>query len=781
MVDPETSQEFSSHVVARLENDQAAGQSFTLRQKQLQGIALWLRTEQNAHGSVTLRLFGDNGDSTPAASIIVAQNAIASGGTTYFLFSERDLDRQTWFFTLEATGSPVEVLGRQEDAYPDGALYQVVNGELAQVNADMAFRVSYEYGWAALTDDLFASLPHLWLILPLVGLLLLPGWLLLDMLNLRTGFDLGEQIALSVGMSLAMMPLALLWITTANLQCWQIPTFLWVFVILVQVVICRYAIRWARQPKISHWNPINLQTAALLSIFVLSLLVRFAMIRGMAAPAWVDSVHHATITRLIVEQGQFPPNYLPYLNVEAQEYHAGFHAGLAAFTMLSKLDIAQAMLIYGQVLNALIVFAVYALGKFLTQNSRAGLIAALIAGLLTPMPAYYTSWGRYTQMAGLLILPAIVILFQGLIEKGKNKAALWWASAIAAGGLFLVHYRVAAFAGLLLLTMLASAFRWDRAHNGQLIAKTVGWGLVVGGLAFGLAFPWVWPTLTNVFAPIVAGGGQTSELFGDFSWNYLTAAMGSTALALAWVGFIWGVVRGQRWAAALAMWLGLLLLMANLGPLGMPGGAIFSNNTAVTIMFFMPIAILGGYAVSQAYETGRGWWPERWRRTLQWGLSILLIGLAFAGSQKLLPILRPSTMLFRQADYPALAWISNHIPPDETVLINPFLWGYNLYAGNDGGFWISPLAGRKTVPPPVLYGLSSAKEIIGINMLCQQVTQNGENAAALWDILQAEEIQYVYIGGRGGPISARELNASPLFEARYQNNGTWVFQTKSAK
>ena len=32
---------------------------------------------------------------------------------------------------------------------------------------------------------------------------------------------------------------------------------------------------------------------------------------------------------------------------------------------------------------------------------------------------------------------------------------------------------------------------------------------------------------------------------------------------------------------------------------------------------------------------------------------------------------------------------------DATVLINPFTWGYGLYAGNDGGFWISPLAGRK--------------------------------------------------------------------------------------
>ena len=32
-----------------------------------------------------------------------------------------------------------------------------------------------------------------------------------------------------------------------------------------------------------------------------------------------------------------------------------------------------------------------------------GLAAALIVGVFTPMPAYYTSWGRYTQLAALLI------------------------------------------------------------------------------------------------------------------------------------------------------------------------------------------------------------------------------------------------------------------------------------------------------------------------------------------------------------------------------------------
>ena len=80
------------------------------------------------------------------------------------------------------------------------------------------------------------------------------------------------------------------------------------------------------------------------------------------------------------------------------------------------------MLLYGQVLNALMVFPVYLFTTLLVNDRRAGVIAALIAGLITPMPAYYTSWGRYTQLGALAILPAAAALLAALRELQRNLA-----------------------------------------------------------------------------------------------------------------------------------------------------------------------------------------------------------------------------------------------------------------------------------------------------------------------------------------------------------------------
>jgi hypothetical protein len=123
-----------------------------------------------------------------------------------------------------------------------------------------------------------------------------------------------------------------------------------------------------------------------------------------------------------------------------------------------------------------------------------------------------------------------------------------------------------------------------------------------------------------------------------------------------------------------------------------------------------------------------------------------------------------------------MSWIQEHIPANEEIMINPFYWGYNLYAGSDGGFWISPLAGRKTIPPPVLYGVGPADEIQRITSTCQAVINQGKDAQALWSTLHSQAIHYIYIGSRGGVISPQALRNSLLFKTLYSQNGAWLFE-----
>ena len=79
----------------------------------------------------------------------------------------------------------------------------------------------------------------------------------------------------------------------------------------------------------------------LVLIFLVSLVVRLIMVRDLATPAWVDSVHHALITRLILTNGAYPSTYLPYLDISPTVYHPGFHSIAASFVWLTNLDLPQ--------------------------------------------------------------------------------------------------------------------------------------------------------------------------------------------------------------------------------------------------------------------------------------------------------------------------------------------------------------------------------------------------------------------------------------------------------
>lgn len=144
----------------------------------------------------------------------------------------------------------------------------------------------------------------------------------------------------------------------------------------------------------------------------------------------------------------------------------------------------------------------------------------------------------------------------------------------------------------------------------------------------------------------------------------------------------------------------------------------------------------------------------------------------------MLPILNPVTILIREADRPAIRWITDHVQADETILINPFLWGYGIYAGQDGGYWITPLAGRKTMPPPILYAYGSPQEVKRVAETSKQVIEQAGDPQELSALLEEQHIRYVYIGRRGGVLSAKRLRESGLFKTVYSQAGVWLFEVK---
>jgi hypothetical protein len=781
--DPEVSQVFRADQVGVITSDHSLGQSFVSRRSGLNSVQLYLRplgeAAQWPNQHLTFRLYHSPQDTKPLAQRSLTLQELSRRDPAAFTFApQSDPPRTSYYLELSVDSGQVAASGRNDDQYPDGQLY--IDG-IAQ-DKDIGFSTGYDYGAVAMLLDLQSWLSRLWLLLPLALGLWLPGRLLLRLTHFEDALDAGERLAISVGLSLSLIPTVMVWTTLLGLR-WQ-AGIVWA----AGLALLAGYLWLQRKPLINFLrtlpryrpSPVML---ALLAVVLFSSGLRLAMVRDLSASPWVDSIDHAMITQMIMEQGGFPANYAPYVQLNTANYHSGFHSNLAVFLWLSGLDVASGMLWFGQVLNALMVLAVYQFTKLFTKNSLAGVVAALICGVFTPMPAYYTSWGRYTQLAGLLILPVALIFIQRLFEAPatQRRSALFLAG-LAASGLALTHYRVLAFMLCLILPYLLITFissigaptRRDNFMHG--LAWLVGAGLAT----LFLTLPW-WPaTLETLVLPRSGVTAQPVNFFSDFAWGYLNSAWGRQALWLALGGLLLALLRRWKLAITLVLWVVLMFFLANLGALRLPGGN-FINNSSVEISLFVPIAALGGFLVGGLYDLAKSYLPA-WGSPALAGLLVLGgVAAAILGGRTLLPILNPVTMLFREGDRPAIAWVAENVPADASILVNPFSWGYGIYAGNDGGYWIVPLAQRRTVPPPILYGYDNdrARRSALIDFE-KRVLDLSSDPAGLHALLLEQHIDYVYLGVRGGALSPSLLSHDPGFQVMYAQGGAWVFRVRHA-
>lgn len=807
LTDFDSSQDYRGQVVGVVSREATVGQSLAVRRADFSGITLWLRpksTETPPDAALQVRILAAPGEAEALVeqSISFARLEAQFPVTIQFpALSPRA--GQTYYLELATTDGEVDVLGRLENASPLGEAYR--SGEA--MDADLSFRLLYRYDLRDAWEDARSLAGQAWLLIPLLLTVWLPGWLLLQFSGLGTHLERGERWALAVGLSLAVIPIVLLWTSLIGLRWNGLTAWLAVGVLLAAGAWWLYQHAFKRKPPAipaeasgessspdesqpsrrattQAWIPL-----ALLGILGLSFFLRMAMVRDLAAPPWVDSVHHGVITRLILEEGRYPESYAPYIDIETAHYHPGFHAALALFTGLSGLEMERSMLFFGQALNALSILAVYLFTVTLTGQRLAGLIAALIVGFLTPMPAYYTSWGRYTQLTSLLILPAAFTLLTRLVlDKPQRRAdllpgghsfRLLLLAGIACGGLFLVHYRVAAFLFLLLAAWMLVRSRTTIIESGDASRLVNETGLLAGGgaAALALSLPW-WPgLLSTLIGPSLAWGEAPAKLLEGFTWGFLTSAQGVAVLGLAGAGLLLGLLTRRNFPLVLLTWVGLLFLLANLSALKLPGGGLV-NTVSVEISLFLPLAAAAGYLVAWGLSTAGRLLPHNLRWLPRLALLLGALGVVWLGFRDLLPVLNPVTVLYRTADRQAMQWMRDNLPQGAKVQINPFSWGYRVYAGADGGYWIGPLAGRATNPPPVLYGLDTGpqSEILAISDGNQQVLDLAGQPDELYNLLSDQGIDYVYLGARGGGLSPTALLQNQHFSLLYAGNLTYVFK-----
>jgi hypothetical protein len=740
---------------------------------------------------------------------------------------QADSENRTYYFFLDAPeGNRTTVWYNSLDAYGGGAMH--LDGQPGK--GDLHFKTYYNYNVASMGRDIWRGLlDGAWLILPLLALFTLPGYLLYSLLPFESEPEPLEHLALVVGLSLALVPLALLFCSVVGIVLNRTRVFILVGVLgmgaLWRLVSTgfRDLRRWRRpadrpfdKPALSAVEGLRTWPfiVAFLFIFVVSLLVRFLHIRNLALPSWIDSVHHALITQLIVAKGGVPQSYEPLLPIEGFIYHFGFHSLVAVFHWLTGLEITRAMLIVGQVINGLIVLSAYLLVKYLTGRRLAGLFGGLIVGLISIMPAYYVSWGRYTQLTGLVLLPStIVFTMRGLGQPGRlmdwetgksvdsetrklvdsgtglrvdhtsirvYESTTLVLAAISVAGLLLTHYRVLIFyGGFVLAYLLYETF----AHCGELSRFVRCWGraAVLCLLAALLALPW----LVNLVQALLPLETIPSRMVGPPSYNVvpydlIMVRRNRGLIALSICGFLWGVYKRKRAVIVTALWVVVVAVITNPTIFGFPSTWLV-NNASLAISLFVPFAILGGYLLTslsdlvQAKLSSNVQYPISNIRWLMFAVVIVLVVLW--GAWGMLSIVNPATVLATRDDMAAMDWIRRNVPSDARFLINVRHWQGGTYVGSDGGYWIPLLTGRGTTLPPAIYTYGSAEYVKGINDLAEEIVAiESFDEESTSRLLRDNGVTHVYIGARGGSITPQMLMDGSYYRPVYSNGAVWIFR-----
>jgi hypothetical protein len=502
---------------------------------------------------------------------------------------------------------------------------------------------------------------------------------------------------------------------------------------------------------------------------------RLYQARNLLLPAWVDSQHHYLIVRAILEARGLPPDLSPYLPVPFY-YHYGYHALAALFTAISGLPIGEAMLVLGQVLNALIGLSTYALGKALWRNWRPALAAALLVSFAMRMPAYYLSWGRYTLTVGMILLT----LAMGLaleIARGKARWGGMLTLALLTAGVLLSHYfaamLLAAFLVLLVLVNLVGG-RQRLPQALMEVSRLINSALA--GLL--LAAPWLWrvanysasrpgivSNLPESLETVITGGG------GDYVWQLLGPTSNHWLLLPAGLGLV--VCLFKRRSLGFALW--SLALAALALPWGVALRPFRSDHFAIVL--FIPVALLSGWLM---------WLAARWvgGRVKRGWVTVALLCLMVAGwiawgFPKLREIVNPATVMVTEADIDALDWVAENTPQGARFFINTAHWQGGQYRGVDGGGWLLPYTGRWALVPTVFYGFSPDMAYVAeLREWGQAASQVSTCSADFWRLVEEAELDWVYLRAGVGRLQPAGLAGCAGVEEAYRDESVVVYRLR---
>jgi hypothetical protein len=804
-----------------LDHDHSIGQTFVAREDGLAGLQFFLTPHEPGDGTIILHLRADSQTEDDLAVASLSTASVTAPGFYTFLFPPQTASRRQYYYTyleIEGQGS-LQVGHASGDAYLDGALHE----NHLPIDAQSTFGLVYAAKW--LTLGLARQIVG-WAGLLLVGLFLyaLPGWGLLSLL--WPGWDRlrwPEKLGLALGSSLAVYPLLLLWSDLIGLHLGAFYAWAPPVAGLVGLIYknwrpgkLRLNAPWPalRFPDLVgllqiDWSDV---TWAIVTIIIIG--TRCWALRDIDLPMWGDSVHHTIITQLIVEHNGLFNEWRPYAESSTFTYHFGFHSTAAVFHWLTGLSVSRSVLWVGQLVNTLAIISLYPLATRVGKNSWAGVVTMVVAGLLSPMPMYYTNWGRYTQLAGQVILPITIWCLWDTLERlgqpglGPGASSKFWSlhrellpAIILITGLALTHYRVLALA----LTFLGAGWLLLlRRSNLKPMILQIFW---LGAGSGGLFLPWLQRIYNSKLMQVYSAQVTTIPSQAvDSTQQYNAIGDLSTFLPL----MIWvllpiaagiGIWRRERGSILISLWVYLTLLVTNPNWLGLPGAGVITNF-AIFIAAYQPASLLLGAQAGWLIEKVAGPPPTTEQNAtrakhnnlrahlVSATTCICILGLGLWGAWHRASDVQPVLgALATRPDLRAAGWIRDHTSETSFFLPNAF-FAYNdtVVVGADGGWWLPFLTRRASTLPPITYASEQSQSsdyYERVNQLYRELLQKGIDHPDVLQLLRDRNIAYVYIGQRQGRVNnpnpviePSRLASHPAFQVVYHQDRVWIFELK---
>ncbi len=413
---------------------------------------------------------------------------------------------------------------------------------------------------------------------------------------------------------------------------------------------------------------------ALALTFLLSLFTRLAYLTDLWVPSYFDSALHFGISQhLLTHFGQWPWETSPPL-VKGY-YHIGFHLLTAISVFLTETNPAQAILILGQFILAVMPFPLFLVTKRETGSTLAAFLALVLAGWGWNMPAHALNWGKYPALAGLLALQfTLALVYTASRATLTRRDTLHLLALFLAGTTFsaLMHTR-SLLVILIFVISYYGALSWEALPNRF---RGLSLALLLAGLGGLTIYLESRVALKLVFDPYLRAGWWMTLLMAALSpfafWRFGRLAM--TCL------------------------LALFLLLAGL-LVPVPGNTFQTvlDRPFVQMMLFLPLALLAGLGLA-----GLGFVESfpRWLTALATAAVFSAVFVHIGRNYTFLP--SPCCILFQHDDAIAFDWMDKSLPEDAQILIA----GNTLNVfdteraaelrGSDGGIWMTPLIGRRT-------------------------------------------------------------------------------------